>query len=346
MFIKLIHNSIVIITFGLFLSGCSMTGKHYKNIPEKPFPIKIGALADSQITSRKGSFNYGMRRKAADTISNVAIRPAAIEYLAPEMLRYFLAELEKERVDVIIYLGDGANSGCKDELDTVFLELEQSRKRSGIPSYYLIGNHDYLGTGNQVRFDIRENLCDRGFEGNPPESKKEVIARINTHNVESSRIDESLSYTSEMVAVSSGDGNVRCNDKSQFNNYYVGKLTSKDIGKAKLEILLVDTSDYRDVMFKATIDNKSGCEILGGWGMKGSLSYKKNDLAPSQIEKLLSMSDLSADYRLVASHYQPDDFNAIYPFNFSPSRVKDELGNLLSDGANYWLAINAAANEH
>jgi hypothetical protein len=329
--------AIIIVCFTTaFIFGCARP--HYFEKPTKSFPVKIGMLADSQMTTRKGSLNYGMRRKRADIPVEVSIRPAALEYLAPEMLEYFLLELEADEVDVILYLGDGANSGCRDELDTVFEKLEQSRSRSDIPSYYLIGNHDYLGAGNQVKLGIRENLCDRGFEDNLPETKSEVIARINTHNIASSRFDNNFIYEKFLGDTGKGDLIDYCYDLTHFNQYYAGILKYRHQEKGSLEILLADTSDYRDVDFKPTVNGFSRCEGIGAWGLKGSMSYKEKSATISQIDALRQMADDDVDYRIMASHYQPKNFNILFPFNISPSLVRDRLGDLLSDGSNYWLS--------
>ncbi|MER0204733.1 MAG: hypothetical protein DU480_12965 [Nitrosomonas sp.] len=326
----------------LLLMGCA-TPKHFTTMPKNDFPLRIGVLADSQITTKKGSFEYGMRRKAADSISHVAIRPASIEYLAHEMLDSLLIELEKEKVELILYLGDGANSGCKDELDTIFAKLEDSRKRSGIPSYYVIGNHDYLGAGNQTRMDIREELCDREFARiNPPESKQDVITRIHKHNFESSKIDDNHIYTFQKVISQDNNGDNKCDDLSHFNIYYIGRIAPRN-NPNDYEILLADTSDYRDVIHKASISHPVGskkCEGIGLWGLKGSISDEKKDTAPSQIDKLISIANPNTAFRIIASHYRPKDFNALFPYSISPSSLISALGGLSSQGVNYWVSAH------
>ncbi|MDP1885536.1 MAG: metallophosphoesterase [Polaromonas sp.] len=301
------------------------------------FPVRLGILADSQITTSQGSHDYGMRRKAADRVARVAIRPAAVELLAPLMLERFLIKLEEQKVDVLLYLGDGANSGCKDELDTVFSLLDKSRQRSGIPSYYLIGNHDYLGTGNQTKMDIRQKLCNSSGTANPAETKKQVIERISMHNLQSAKIDKNFAY-SENTAVYPQLKTCAGDDTGQFNIHHVGLLSNRGKQQPEVEILLVDTSDYRDVDFRPEIlSPDTSCEIFGGWGTKGSMSYK-NLPEGSQIGTLAKLASPTAAYRLVASHYRPFDMNAVFPFNASISFVRDALGDLLSKGENIWVS--------
>lgn len=301
------------------------------------FPFKVGVLADSQITTKEGAYNYGMRRQYADLFASVAIRPAAVEYLAPLMLDGFLLRLEAEKVDFMLYLGDGANSGCKDELDAVFAVLKKSRDRSGIPSYYVIGNHDYLGTGNQTKMSIRQNLCNQDGNANPAETKAQVMQRISRHNQESSKLDRNLSYAEKLV-ISPTLGTCPGDDSGQYTTYQVGVLSGKDKSGPAVEVLLTDTSDYRDVLFKPVISgSESLCEIVGVWGTKGSMSYKSLEDG-SQIKNLKDMSDPKADFRLVASHYRPANLNALIPFDYSISLVRDALFDLLSQGDNVWVS--------
>ena len=337
----------VFLAITAFYVGCSHENTIKLNDYKKEaFNIKIGLLGDSQITTEKGAFNYGMRRKAADRISKVAIRPTALEYLSLEMLDMFLSKLKK--VNIIFYLGDGANSGCKDELDKVFGVLKNFRHNNEIPIYYLIGNHDYLGTGNQTRYDIRENLCDsgcdnecgNGFNFNPPETKEEVIKRIDNFNKLSEKIDKNFSYsiTPKTVYYKKEIEDKRCNDLKHYYLYYVGVLSSKNNNIPSIEFLLADTSDYRDIDWKPSYNDDRGCEIIGAWGMKGSMSFDVKKTEIPQIKYLADNSNPDVDFRFIVSHYRPYEFNMINPFKYSLSRVKNKLGNLLSNGNNYWLS--------
>ena len=307
-------------------------------ISSLPFPVRIGVLADAQITSMKGKFNYGMQSKQADHFSGVAIRTVAQEYLAPLMLERMLKELEKERVDLILFLGDGANSGCKDELETVFRLLAESRKRSGIPSYFVIGNHDYLGTGNQVKLQVRALQCDRGGQDNPAQTKVQLIERVINHNTQSAAIDKGFAYSGHMVQAAD-PGRCIGDDLGQLTTYYVASLLGKTEATKPVQLLLVDTSDYRDVTFKANLSLKQ-CEGIGGWGTKGSMSFRGIGKQDPQIGTLVKFAVPGTQYRLLASHYSPLHFNAVYPWAISPSLVKDELEKLLSDGENIWLTAH------
>jgi hypothetical protein len=88
------------------------------------FPLKIGLLADSQITSQNGFSDFNYRSKAADELADVAIRPPALEcVLAEGMLKVALRRLTEDSggdrggVDVILYLGaPSASTGTGREL--------------------------------------------------------------------------------------------------------------------------------------------------------------------------------------------------------------------------------------
>ena len=60
------------------LAGCSLSPCQ----PAKPFPIKIGLLADSQITSQNGFSDFHYRSKSADKMVDVSIRPPALDICA------------------------------------------------------------------------------------------------------------------------------------------------------------------------------------------------------------------------------------------------------------------------
>jgi hypothetical protein len=123
------------------------------------FPI-IGVAADSQITTTQGGYLAGLRDKAADRWVETAIRPLALELLAAPVLDYFLCRLTN--VDVILYLGDAANSGCEDELRQLFEVLERRRTNNclgWVPVFYVIGNHDYLGLGTTPDPSTRQTVC-------------------------------------------------------------------------------------------------------------------------------------------------------------------------------------------
>src|SRR4030042_6107493 len=135
-----------LLIFALILvAGCAGRQAH--------LPIKIGLLADSQITSPNSTPECVYRNKNTDKRLEVTIRSPALEHLTAEVLKIALDKLSEEdeegnKVDVILYLGDGANSGGEDEIERLFEVLIEHRDKTKIPMFMVMGNHDYLGAGN------------------------------------------------------------------------------------------------------------------------------------------------------------------------------------------------------
>ena len=271
-------------------------------------PIKIGLLADSQLTSDKGEImETGYRSKFMDKTVEVAIRPPALERcLAKEMLDVALEKLSEEKVDLILYLGDGANSGGTDEIEWLFNALEKHRNKSGIPTYMVIGNHDYLGVGNTTNKVDRHILLNPvGRTINPPLSKYQVLKRISGFNkANSSEVFRYRDY------LSTSDPNADHKD----GLYLAGYLEYTPLGEDAVDIFLVDTSDYKDTYKPEIVKLKDFVRTEQYYGAKGSISFKdepdKNKVSQiTYFEKLSSSS--RPTIRFVASHYPPDHLDRI-----------------------------------
>ena len=59
----------------VLLTGCAFQ----KHKPAAQFPLKIGLLADSQITSQNGFSDFHYRSQNADALVDVSIRTPALE---------------------------------------------------------------------------------------------------------------------------------------------------------------------------------------------------------------------------------------------------------------------------
>jgi len=244
--------------------------------------LKIGLLADTRIATEQNLETLsrdGTRKPAAPATR----RPPALNRLAPEMLAHALRRLiDEERVDIILYLGNGAESGCRDELDAVFDILasyrrgEGTRRGEATPIFYVIGNHDYLGAGYTPAMPARNRLC---FDSpvaldtrlNTPQDKYQVLARIHAFN---------LGNFEELDPAVMGDWRYEdnfdagrlyracvVNDKVRYQHikagcYLAAKLTYKD----GAEILLVDSSDYHDEgSFVSAANFRKEWYGLSGW---------------------------------------------------------------------------------
>jgi len=297
----------------LLLLACSICAG---SITEKQkqsvhFPIKIGLLADTQLTSHNGFSNYSYRSKLADRMVNVSIRPPALEcVLAEEMLNIALKKLtqddkgEKNGVDIIIYLGDGANSGGTDEIETLFSVLEKHRDATGIPIFVLIGNHDYLGCGNIVTPGTRYALLNRdGRPSNPALSKYQVLKKISEFNHASSNLptNKNFKYIDNYEAVE------RNKELAHDTGLYLsGILSYSQEGKNSVEVFLLDTSDYKDA------PDWSSLAKWGFYGAIGSLSFKDEPGFLSQTGYFKNVAGTSSpDFRFLASHYPKDHLDRI-----------------------------------
>lgn len=123
--------------------------------------LRIAILADSQITSIKGLVEADriFRTKTADRKVASSLRPAALEYLSDKILKYYLKQITTHKVDVILYLGDFANSGCTDEVEKALAIFKEPKDSLKIPIFVVLGNHDYLGLGNTHSTNARNRYC-------------------------------------------------------------------------------------------------------------------------------------------------------------------------------------------
>lgn len=342
------------------LSGCAFEQRE----PEAQFPLKIGLLADSQITSQNGFSDFHYRSKTADCLVDVSIRPPALErYLAEEMLQIALDKLtedskgDRKGVDVILYLGDAANSGGTDEIETVLKILDEHRQQTGVPIFILIGNHDYLGAGNIVSPGIRFAMLNRnGQPDNPALTKYEVLKKFSEFNHDNDRIpaNRRFRYFDNLMFVEQNK------DLDHDTGLYLGGiLTYAEAGKDRVEIFLLDSSDYKDA------PNWSEVASMGFYGVIGSISFKDEAGFVSQAGYFKEFARSSSPpFRFLASHYPKDHLDRItfakpgqVPFNITnhlwdvtegvlsaptfSKTLNQNLKQLLThQGGNYWLSAH------
>jgi len=304
-------------------------------------------LADTQLTSHNGFYNYSQRSKFADRMVDVAIRPPALEcFLAEEMLNVALKQLtqdtggEKDGVDVIIYLGDGANSGGTDEIELFFSVLEKHRDVTGIPIFVLIGNHDYLGCGNIVTPGTRFALLNReGRPSNPALTKYQVLKKISEFNHTSNNLptNKKFKYVDNYEAV---ERNKELDHNSGL--YLSGLLSYSEEGKNSVEVLLLDTSDYKNA------PDWSSLAKWGFYGVIGSFSFKDEPGVLSQAGYFKKVAGTSApDFRFLASHYPKDHLDRI---TFAkPGDVPLDITNMaweVTEGAFSYPTFSESLNQN
>ncbi len=323
------------------LPGCA------GNRPAHPLPIRIGLLADSQITSAESTPDCLYRSRSLDKRIGCAIRPPALEHLTAQMLQVALNQFPSD-VDVILYLGDGANSGGENEMEILFTVLEEHRSKSQIPIFMVIGNHDYLGAGSTsdplMRFLLLNRLQPEEVPPLPATynrslSKYDVLRRISEFN----RASSDLPANALFRYTDNGD-TLDPNLDHGTGLYLAGRLVCPKDGDKAVEIFLADTSDYIDTSFKPEVTIWD--PFIPRWdlyGMQGSVSLRDRETTsggkrPSQITYLRgSAAGPPPDFRFIASHYPPDNLDR--KRNDIPTSWDFELLNLLH-GA--WETIETA----
>jgi hypothetical protein len=321
-----------LLAFLLVFSSCLVAGCASRRTH---LPIKIGLLADTQITSPNSTPGCVYRNKGTDKKVEVTIRPPALEHLAAEALKIALDKLSKEdeegeKVDVIIYLGDGANSGGEDEIGRLFEILKEHRDKSRIPVFVVIGNHDYLGSGNTPNEGERLLLLNRivaderpPVRYNRPLSKYEVLEMISEFNSDANYLSPKTMFT---YRDNRDSLDKRLNHRTGL--YLAGHLLySEPNGGDDVEIFLADSSDYQNMPIKPEMYK------LAAYGWEGSISSKdkSGEKRVPQIDCYFERGWAlrSPDFRFIASHYHPDTLDRKRFVNEVPEDVLFELENFV-----------------
>ncbi len=222
----------------------------------------LGLLADSQIKTLRtvapsGSFNgLGPDARGYPWVR----RPPALDRASPDLLAASLENLRAQGASVIVFLGDGAHHGCADELSALFGDqgvLPAFVERTGIPIFYTLGNHDYLGAGNASRPSIRRDLCASPNGENPPASKLEVAERIQALNARSVEVGNGRDTTRPWHVVSSIESmRASCRNERPWQRrrqqFTDGCALTTIVTHAPAEgpsqtLVLADSSDYHRV---------------------------------------------------------------------------------------------------
>ena len=291
--------------------------------------MRIGLLADTQLTSPKATSDYLFRSQIADLAVNVAVRTSAQEVLAGEHLGYLTEDLLATQPDVLLYLGDGANSGCDDEIEPFFAQLDRIRTQAGKPVFFVVGNHDYLATGNQAAASMRAKAC----AGGGYVTKAELVARTAEFNRASwqrfaSRDARFVRYADSLDHVNATDGAGCKADEAlqQEQACYYAAVIEWNAGGHPTQLVLADTSDYTDVVRQPRID---GVDIAEFAGARGSMGWQPGG-QNAWIRDALGTT--VARTRVVASHYPTADLSWHRYYSGQPGKI------LLPGGHNVWLS--------
>lgn len=341
------------------LAGCASTPKELSSTlastPSggEPFGPPIGLVADTQLQTRANfSKIRGYRGVTEDKITNVSIRPPALDWAARAMLQSDLQMLAAAGAKAIFYLGDGANNGCYDEFAAGYEDgvepefndrgllrlLADFRKGTGIPIFFIIGNHDVLGAGSTGVTELRERFCENVAGPKPSLLKSDVITLVDRFNRESAQRSASWTYASSFDASQiardcAGDASFQ---HRRWGCYLAAKLDYTERGKT-IQYLLLDTTDFSSV---------SPSEFVGiqQEGLRGAMSFgnRPGELAPSQTSWFDANASERVDVRLALTHYNLVKLSA----NLHVLRLSDKVqrvGDIFLDGGRPQEAIQSDA---
>lgn len=258
----------------------------------------IGIVADSQIQTRVQNAEVPIWRDArSDTyLEDVTIRPPALDWSARYLLEAHLNQVVQGGAKAVFFLGDGANNGCHDEFLNGFASgsevpendrgvlrlLEDFRARAKVPIYFVLGNHDFLAAGSSSQVEsARRPLCDdepKKPGANRPLSRFEVIEAIDAFNRGNDRF--AAGFRADYASTVDSRMREHClggrtppirNEHRRRGCHYAAVLDFPDSRAPIAQFLLVDTTDYVDVMpFKPF--GKQLESVRGATSFTGALS--------------------------------------------------------------------------
>lgn len=268
------------------------------------YVLKLGLISDSQLQTLNTPGQLALfRGRLEDQLVSVALRPPAVDKAGPFMLAAQLEQLAD--ADMIIYTGDVANNGCEDEIRDAFDILSAFRTRTRIPLFFTIGNHDYLGAGNTSLPQHRGPLCG---EDNRALTKLDLIRRAHEFNQQNAPLlaerDGTFvdNFSEETTARECEDEDlpegVRVEDQHMKPGCFLSGFISLADGS---QILLLDTSDYADVLYgPAQLRWLTNVELAG---LRGSVSFDSVGSQGAWFREQIRRRPEPPLIRILASHY-------------------------------------------
>ena len=265
----------------------------------KAFGFQIAIMADfQQQTAHPLAYErYTLyNTKFADYIIDHAIRPPAGSFLGAQMIGYWGELEEVRRADLILVLGDMANHGCVDELDTILRELKKLSQRLKKPVFLAPGNHDYLASGNSPRLSHRLRLC--GSRDNIV-YKKDLLERIVAfHNEQELPPSFELIHAPKPSTWEEACGATLSRQHLQPGCHLVTLIRAEN---SPYDLMVFDSSDYAD-------DQGHPLAKLNFFGGFGAVSESQ-----AITSKSLLLARPQQKEVLVASHYPIKSLNQSIP---------------------------------
>jgi hypothetical protein len=300
-----------------------------KRLAAEPAPSAlplIGIVADAQIQTREQNVDvewYRSRRIDSAPSGDVAIRPPALDWSARYMLEGYLHRLVAGGAKAIFFLGDGANHGCYDEflrgLDPrkpgtspkpnergILRLLDDFRRSTDIPVYFVIGNHDFMGAGSTTQVGFRERLCDDfpdRAEANRVLSRFEVIEAIDAFNRGNSGLR--TGFKPDYVSNVAAGLREKCllgaeapteDELRRQGCYYAAALNYPGDSEPLAQFLLLDTTDNADV---------SGSSVgrLQVESLRGAMSFRDRENSQTAFLRRRATALGRVPLRLAFTHY-------------------------------------------
>lgn len=328
----------------LAASGCATTAARPKTVqlhvgtPE----ISFGTISDTQIQNRQAwAARNLLRSPQADRRIPVTIRPPVLDLAARTLLRAHLDEQQKRGVSAIFYLGDGANQGCISELastapgdEGIFPILAKVRQHSGLPIFFVLGNHDFLAAGNTENQIQHAGLC--GGESNIA-TKAQLIRMADDFN-RASAAQAGWTYrastTDALEANCSGPEQAELRQSRRQGCFYAATLDVAR-GAKRYRFVLLDTNDYADVSRNRVLRWGGNTALTTDFeGLRGAISFRE---ATSQTSWLAEQGRKSReagqrpDVLVALTHYNITDLRRMVKVPLS--RKTQLLGNVFVDQA-------------
>lgn len=283
-------------------------------------PLSIGIVADSQLQTLGNYENVaGYRGRFEDAAVWVSIRPPAVDATSRSLLRTHLETLHRRGAKAIFFLGDGANNGCFDEFsiesanpgeEGVLRILDEFRTAKGIPVYFVLGNHDFLGAGSTSQSRRREIFCSEDREGrsNRPLSKLDVIRAVDDFNRKNAFAG--WSYDSSLgdgAATQRACGTVP-DVQHRVPGCYLAARVDYRAGGPAVQFILLDSNDWADV-------SRSGVRRFDQEGLRGAMSFHDDDSMelPSQTRWFERNAAEPVAMRVAMTHYDVSGLRKKFP---------------------------------
>ncbi len=238
-------------------------------------------VADNQVHIYNG-FAYPVENYLSDKISGVAVRPPQTAVFAPFAYKAFLKGLSQS--PLLIHLGDGADVSCQQELNRFFDAMEGF---SG-PWVFVPGNHDGFYTGNSQYNSTNTGEWDHACVDKRLDKTDAIVSYLHRRfgrvvsksNIDGSQIVQGT-WTTGAV-----DGSYLASIKSDpdeaHRSYIIQRVTIGLQGSERVEIVILDTSHYRNPPKYRNVALPGGRKIAG---FTGEILKEQMDVATEWLSE-------------------------------------------------------------